>query len=403
VPSAFVIGLTGAALFVATASLPTVGLWGRAVESDVGAYQRIGERIRDGKVPYDDFYVEYPPGALAMFVAPTFVGEYGRTLRLIAGALGAATVVLLAVTLSALGASRRRLYTAVFVAGLAPLLLGVVYVLRFDVWPAALTAVALLLLACGRRTAAAFALGLGFVAKVYPIVLLPIMLAAAWREEGRRAAASAAGAFAAAVAIVVLPFAVFGSGGLGFSLWVQSRRPLQIESLGGSLLLAAHQLGLYGGSVNAIANSQNLNGSLAGVVAALSSVAQAAVLVAVWLLYARGRLALAPALAASVVAFVAFGRVLSPQYLVWLVPIVLLVRSWYALGLLCLALVLTHAWYPSRYSDVVAFEWPGWLVLARNLTLLALLATIVGGALRREAGKTRWRGAMTFSRQHGLP
>jgi uncharacterized membrane protein len=370
-------GLVGAAVFLGAASLPTVGLWERGSRGDVAVYERVGEQIRRGELPYRDFYLEYPPGAVPMFVAPTLAGEYGRTFRLLAGGLGAATVVVLAVTLATLGASRRRLWCAVLAAGVAPPLLGVVYVINFDVWPAFLTAAALLLLSRSRPVAGAAVLGLAFVAKVYPVVLLPLVLVQGWRMGGRRGLVAPLAAFGATAAAVVLPFAALAPGGVGYSLSVQARRPLQIESLGSSLLLAAHQLGLYGGSVNSTGNSQNLSGGLAQALAALSTVVLVAALVSTWFLFARGRVTFATASAAAVTAFVAFGRIGSPQYLVWLVPLVLLLRAWQPGAVLALALLLTHLWFPSRYGDVVRMEWPVWLVLARNLTLIAVFVLIV--------------------------
>jgi hypothetical protein len=41
-----------------------------AAGSDVTGYQRYGSLVLDGAVPYRDFDLEYPPGALAMFVVP---------------------------------------------------------------------------------------------------------------------------------------------------------------------------------------------------------------------------------------------------------------------------------------------------------------------------------------------
>ena len=61
-------------------------------------------------------------------------------------------------------------------------------------------------------------------------------------------------------------------------------------------------------------------------------------------------------LAAVVAAQLALGRVLSPQFLLWLVPLVPLVagrRGRLASGLLALALVATHLWFPDLYRDYV--------------------------------------------------
>lgn len=83
-----------------------------------------------------------------------------------------------------------------------------------------------------------------------------------------------------------------------------------------------------------------------------------AVLVAL-LAFARGTAAperLLLAVAATVTGLVAFGRVLSPQYLVWLVPLVAMTaprRAAPAWGLLALALGLTQVWFPGRFFEVV--------------------------------------------------
>ena len=75
---------------------------------------------------------------------------------------------------------------------------------------------------------------------------------------------------------------------------------------------------------------------------------------------------------------------LSPQFLIWLIPVVPLVRGRRGLaasGLLAAALVLTQLWFPFRYWDL-ALEFDAaasWLVLVRDLVLLALLAVLALG------------------------
>ena len=86
--------------------------------------------------------------------------------------------------------------------------------------------------------------------------------------------------------------------------------------------------------------------------------------------------------AAAVVAFVALGKVLSPQFLIWLVPLVPLVRGRRGLVaslVLAAALVLTQLWFPYRYWDLALhFDTAAsWLVLARDLVLVALLVVLV--------------------------
>ena len=71
---------------------------------------------------------------------------------------------------------------------------------------------------------------------------------------------------------------------------------------------------------------------------------------------------------------------LSPQYLIWLLPLVPLVRGRRGLAataLLTLALILTQVWFPQRYfAYALEFRNAG-VVLVRDLVLVALLAVLV--------------------------
>jgi hypothetical protein len=130
--------------------------------------------------------------------------------------------------------------------------------------------------------------------------------------------------------------------------------------------------------------SQNLEGAWPDAIATIQTVLQGLAVLAVWVWFARGpadRDRLIRAWAAAVCAFIAFGKVLSPQFLLWLIPLVPLVRGRRGLaatGVLALALVLTQLWFPYRYWEL-ALELDSlasWLVLLRDLTLVALLAVL---------------------------
>ena len=86
--------------------------------------------------------------------------------------------------------------------------------------------------------------------------------------------------------------------------------------------------------------------------------------------------------AATPAAFVAFGKVLSPQFLIWLLPLVPLVRGRRGLvasAVLAVALALTQLWFPYRYwrlalqQDAIGT----WLVFARDLVLIVLVVVLL--------------------------
>jgi len=128
-----------------------------------------------------------------------------------------------------------------------------------------------------------------------------------------------------------------------------------------------------------------------------STVAQVAVLVWIWVSFARGPATsalLVRASAAAVCAFVAFGKVLSPQFLIWLIPVVPLVlgrRGLWAGALLLAALLLTQIWFPFRYFRLALDFEPGltWVLLARDL-VLAALALLLATSLRRDATRPEY-------------
>jgi hypothetical protein len=81
---------------------------------------------------------------------------------------------------------------------------------------------------------------------------------------------------------------------------------------------------------------------------------------------------------AACAAFALFGKVLSPQFVIWVLPLGALAFAWrmHALAAaVALAAVLTQVEFPAHYFDVVAREPVAvGLVAARNLALGAVVA-----------------------------
>jgi len=381
--------LVASLVFVLSAVAITV-TWERLGDAvtDIALYQTYGERLAGGLVPYRDFGFEYPPGALPAIVLPALVTGTVHAYRIAFVAelalVGVVAVLLLDAVLRRLELPRRERILSLAVVALAPLLLGGVILTRFDLVPAALVLAALALAVAGRRRAAALVVGVGAAVKLYPAILLPPLAIDAWRRGGRRELAIVLGLAVAPVGLAYIAFFALAPDGVLDSLGRQIGRPLQIESVGAGLLLALHQAFGMGLGWTSGSGSQNLTGTGAGVLAALQGVVQVVAVVLVWVAYARGPSTAERLVrygAASVVAFVALSKVLSPQFLVWLVLLVPLVggpRRRTALALTAVACALTAVWFPARYWDLVRDFDPlvSWLVLLRGLVLLGLLAAL---------------------------
>jgi 8-oxo-dGTP pyrophosphatase MutT (NUDIX family) len=378
---------------------------------DTPVYQRYGDWIVDGKVPYRDFRPEYPPAALPAFAVPSLAAgtdasedDYRRWFEALMVVCGAFVLLFAALTLRSLGREPRALAAALLFVALSPLLLGSVVLSRFDLLPAALVAGAVAALCAGRERLAFGVLGLGVAAKVYPAVLAPLFVVRVWARGRLRAAVTASAVLAGVLALCFVPFVVLGPAGVWESVERQVSRPLQLESLGASVLLAAHHAFGLDVTVRSSHGSQNLVGTLPDVLAALQSLATIAILALIWLAFAReplDRERLVRLSAAAVCTLVALGKVASPQFLLWLVPLVPLVRGRRGLaatGLLGVTLVLTQIWFPYRYWDLV-FDLDrvaSWTVLGRDLVLLALLGVLVWPArkldkVERELERLGWR------------
>ena len=395
----------GLALLAIACTVPGIALFNRKSGSDIPVYQQAGEGLVHGSLPYRDFSLEYPPGALPVFVVPTAgpADQYVQWFKAEQAVLAGIVCWLVALLLAAGGASKRQLYAGTALVPVALGIFGPTLLGRYDLWPTGLLLGALLALVAGRPRLGLALLGASVAAKGFALALLLPALVYVSRRHGRAALRASSAWFVAVIAVAVLPFLALGPGGLRFTLESQLRRPLQVESFGAAILEVAKHLGAYHPSVVSTYGSQNLSGSTASAVAALSSVLLVLGVAGVWLAFVRGRAdahTLVAACLASLAVVVAFGKVLSPQFLIWLIPFAPLLAGRAALvtGSLTLgATALTRAWFPRRYGDVVALGDSTWLVLVRDL-ILVLLVVAAAAELLRLSGLRARRAAASLAR-----
>jgi hypothetical protein len=364
-------------------------------------YEHASRLIAAGEVPYRDFWLEYPPLAAGLFrlagaVPLAYTTAFSGVMLLCLAATAAGAVA----TARALGLSYRRQVLAGGVVAVAPLLLGNLVETRFDLLVSALIAWTLYGAVTHRWRLAWVLLALAVLAKLVPLAFAPLLVVHQRRSTGLRRALFDFGTSLLIVAAVLVPLAAVAPRGVEQLFAYHFERPLQIESSAAGLLLGAHALiGLKPRVIESY-GSINLDGGLPDRLATALTVILVVGLVALALaLWRRPRgdevadrhAFVAAAAAASALLLVA-GKVLSPQFMVWLLPACLLVegrRGRAAVGATAVVMVLTQAYYAHLYGALTEGlePLPIWLLVARNVALVVLLVLVwprpVGASPRR--------------------
>jgi Glycosyltransferase family 87 len=363
----------------------------REGSNDLSIYRNAGEAILRGEIPYRDFFIEYPPGSLLTFVPPAlFTNDKMGYISLFSSEMALALVA--ALLLTALAA--RRIDGAWILPGAtfasAAIILYPVAVTRYDAVVALSLATAVFCAMLGGRYLylAYASLGFGTAAKLVP-ALATLSLA-----TFRRGAARGFAVFLGVLALFFVPALLLGGSGFLMSFAYQANRGLQIESLAASILMEL-------GWVNEVVfryGALEVRGRGVELASSLSLPVTGALLLATaYFMYRehrRGRLgvrAFPRHAAALILALMLGSKVLSPQYVIWLVPLVPLSAGGVAqIGISALFLAacwMTTQVFPVHYGDLVTFRDPGPdLLLVRNLLLVFLwgLLVIVPGAVPKK-------------------
>ena len=376
---------------------------------DTRVYEHASRMIDAGALPYRDFDIEYPPLATGLFwLVGRIPCDYQLAFSMTMLACLVATALAALVAARQLGLEPARQAMAVGVVALTPLLLGTLVQTRYDLMLAAVLGWMLVAGLADRFGWAWTLLAVAVAIKLVPVLLVPAL--AIWhahRRDGRAAMNGVIG-LAAGVAATMAPFFLIAPHSTWRLFAYHLDRPLQIESLGSSVVNAA---GLPFRSLNSY-GSENIAGSIPDALASLSTLLLVACLLALIAVLARslrrtsngGRELWVAAVAATVVAAVTFGKVISPQYLVWLLPATMLIggrRGRIAAIVLPVAMVVTQLVFPLLYADLVerAAAVPVWLLVARNALLVVLLWSVWP---RRPSRGRPATGAASDRREPGL-
>ncbi len=366
----------------------TVGPTSDTTVNDLYVYSVYHDLLQQGLAPYSGFGFEYPPLAL-------------YPIALAGGSAWKLAVGMLACLLITQWCCERLAGpTAGWLMALSPLLLGAMVRTHFDALPTALAMGALLAFARERPRIGFALLALGTMVKVWPLVLVPVAIVWLVARGQRRPALEGAALVAAICVLVLLPFPWHG---LRDAVRFHEQRPVQIESTPASVLWLAGDSYVTGDPVRPDRfKSNGLDGGPAAAVSLAFEILEVLAIAGAAALAARGRDARHLVLCCflAVIAFVALGKVLSPQYLVWLTPLAAV--AWAGSGptarlpaaLVAAACVFTQLEFPRRYFDLVAGDDTTFaIVAARNALLLAAGISLAAALARSSSPGSRRRPA----------
>ncbi len=351
-------------------------------------YQGWYEVLRTGTYPLDDVTWQYPPAAAFAVLAPgllPFLG-YSAAFFVLAFLCDAFVLGLLLYTGRRAGRSSRGAW--MWIAGVA--LLGPTAYARYDVMVTAVAVAALLAAGRSPRVLGALA-GFGAVLKVWPVLLL------AGTPKGRATLRSWPAAVGAAAAVLL--FCVLWMPGALAFLSFQRDRGTEVESLGSMVFHVARHFGWDG---EARMNYGSIE-FLGPYVSTVSTAAMGLTFAAFgWLLLWRFRArrftssTVADAAFVGVLLFTTTSRVLSPQYMLWLVGLAAVCLAYRSsrmerpVHLVLWATAITQFEFPVWFSHVTRSDPLGMAVLfTRNGLLVA--ATLI-------ACRILWRQTVTEPR-----
>src|SRR6266581_4646250 len=343
--------------------------------------------------------LEYPPFALVIFSLPLFVPLlYYQLVFAVLMALVSTLIYWLLLHYGPRGSALAfTFYVFIGVVALAQE--------RFDLVPAALTLLCLIAAERKHWAFAYIALAFGFLIKIYPILFLPALFIAEQQDRDsiyipvkllalkdvskglwqtlqsiRHWHWKNTLLFFSIVLGITGFFAIFNfKGAILSQVSYFANRPLQVESTGSTLLWLGTLIGF---PVNIVFSfgSINMVSIIGGVVSSLSEcLFIAGYMYSIYQQW-RGKLDIVQTFIALLLIFIITGKVFSPQYLIWVIPLLAYSgafdRFWLIVwGSISLLTTIIYPYFYTRIFDAVKTPYfPGFIqiVTARNILFVLL-------------------------------
>ncbi|MCQ2070175.1 MAG: glycosyltransferase 87 family protein [archaeon] len=397
-------GLSAIFVFLA-AVLVTVVQSTDIISSVIDGYYPYADAMFHGIVPYSQDIIyyetgepvlkgwEYPSAAYLFLFIPRMFGWTPETYQV---AFVAMVVVFLVIGLWAMVRLSKRIgystsKTVLFYSA-SMIIMAEMVLDRFDIIPAVLTVVAIMFLVEDRPLSAFSVLSLAMMVKLYPVLLFPVFVLYMADKGDYKGIAKGFAAYVVTALVCLVPIYLMGANPLAF-MGYHTERLLEIESLPASVLEFLAIFDMADVTVVFSNGSDNITGPLADALAGVMFPIAAVAEVCLYILYAfkvfRGpkgccedRLFIMSFL--SVWAFVCISSVLSGQYVIWLIPLVLLsvkgmdaVTAGRVKGLFIVVLFLTQLDFLVNFGMRGVGEPLGvfgiLVILVRNILLVTLV------------------------------
>ncbi|UCG54133.1 MAG: DUF2029 domain-containing protein [Dehalococcoidia bacterium] len=358
-------------------------------------------KILDGMVPYTDFASEYPPLALFAFLVPALFSSTQPLYDVFfAVEIYLLDLVVLFILTKFTSHLKLKVWTVLGIYTLCLLAVGSIVTGRFDLLPAALVLIALYAFVSGRNKIAWGFLALGATAKLYPLIIAPLFFLYLVRQRQYKRLIQGIAFFAGVVIALNLPWIIINWDGyfnlsndtsfLGYHV----ARGLHSESIYGSVILTGQLIGLTKVDAGMQYGSWDITSPAADAMANYSFYITVALLALLYFMYMKMLLkrprnmnkkwvldkeAVQSMLRYSILAVLIMlltSKVFSPQFLIWLCPLIPIVRTrWPRISafLFLIAGAITQYIYPHNYIEFELFT-PYLVVLhaTRNWLLLVM-------------------------------
>lgn len=394
-------GAVAALIVLCLATVYVVGLI-RPDPGDIALYYRYSTNVLSGLSPYRDFPVEYPPGAFLSFLMP-FALATSRTLSFdqysyfflsANAALSVATLMVL-LSLRRKGVAEGGAFPAVRIVGARYLvltgLIGMTLAWRFDLMPTLLVVLALAAILSNRPVWGGLILGLAIAVKLYAFVLIPIVCCYYIAGCNSRQLPRVFAAMVVSLCLGFLPLAGMTQHDALSFLRYHAERGIQLESVASSVILMCKACGLTKATIIYDYGAYHLITPVSRVVLKIlpcAFIVMMGLVTRICLREFRIEYARSGSISAmsvcrfatiSLLVFIVTNKVFSPQYLIWVMPLLTLVRG-RQFALCIVVFALTVLIFPLCYGDLLAMKPYAIHMLAlRNACVIAVLLWLIAG------------------------